>query len=76
MLEYLMVRPGDSSLFAPHNTQKWHFVVLNEAHTYRGSTGIEVAMLLRRLQARLKKEKMQYILTSATLGAEDDNELC
>ena len=31
-------------------------------------------MLLRRLKARLGKPKIQYILTSATLGSEDDNE--
>lgn len=71
MLEYLMVRPGDSVFFS-HDT--WRFVVMDEAHTYRGSTGIEVAMLLRRLQASLRGQDLQYILTSATLGAEDENQ--
>ena len=74
MLEYLMVRPVDSVFFASGYTDKWKFIVLDEAHVYRGSTGIEVAMLLRRLSTRLGNKNIQYILTSATLGGEDDNE--
>lgn len=74
MLEYLMVRPDDDVFFRPQYTQYWKYIVLDEAHVYKGSTGIEVAMLLRRLKARLGKPKIQYILTSATLGSEDDNE--
>lgn len=74
MLEYLMVRPDDSVFFSPAYSDLWKFIVLDEAHVYRGSTGIEVAMLLRRLNARLGKKDIQYILTSATLGGEDDNE--
>ena len=71
MLEYLMVRPGDSVFF---NDDSWRFVVLDEAHVYRGSTGIEVSMLLRRLKATLRGCKLQYFLTSATLGDEDEND--
>lgn len=74
MLEYLMVRPDDDVFFRPQYTQYWKYIVLDEAHVYKGSTGIEVSMLLRRLKARLGKPKIQYILTSATLGSEDDNE--
>ena len=74
MLEYLMVRPGDSVFFEPGLTKHWQYIVLDEAHVYRGSTGIEVGMLLRRLNARLGKNDIQYILTSATLGGEDENE--
>ncbi len=74
MLEYLLVRPKESELFEPRFTQKWKFIVLDEAHVYHGSTGIEVAMLLRRLKARLGKDDIQYILTSATLGNENENE--
>ena len=74
MLEYLMVRPDDSVFFSSADKNCWKFIVLDEAHVYRGSTGIEVAMLLRRLNARLGKEDIQYILTSATLGGENDND--
>lgn len=74
MLEYLMVRPDDSVFFSGEYASKWKYIVLDEAHIYKGSTGIEVAMLLRRLNARLRKNDIQYILTSATLGGENDNE--
>ena len=71
MLEYLMVRPKDSVFF---DDDTWRFVVLDEAHVYRGSTGIEVSMLLRRLKATLRGCRLQYFLTSATLGDEDEND--
>ena len=75
MLEYLMIRPWDNSLFSGEYGNTWKFVVLDEAHTYTGATGIEVSMLLRRLKARLETDNsIQYILTSATLGtSEKDN---
>lgn len=71
MLEYLMVRPDDSVFFSCNT---WRYVVLDEAHVYRGSTGIEVAMLLRRLKATLNSGSLQYFITSATLGDENENE--
>lgn len=74
MLEYLLVRPDDDVFFKDEYIRNWKYIVLDEAHIYKGSTGIEVSMLLRRLKARLGKPKLNYILTSATLGSEDDNE--
>jgi len=70
MLEYLLLRPQDSPLF---QSGRWHFVVLDEAHTYAGAQGIEVAMLLRRLKQRLGKKRgeMRCIATSATLTDDD-----
>ena len=73
MLEYLMVRPKDSVFFSAEFSDKWKYIVLDEAHVYNGSTGIEVSMLLRRLKARLQNDSIQYILTSATLGGEDED---
>ncbi|MBO5536717.1 MAG: DEAD/DEAH box helicase, partial [Clostridia bacterium] len=70
MLEYLMVRPGDNVFF---NNWSWKTVVMDEAHIYRGSTGIEVSMLIRRLNAVLEGCHLQYFLTSATLGDESEN---
>ena len=67
MLEYLMIRPNDFNIFNSQYTDHWQYVVLDEAHTYRGALGIEVALLLRRLSGLINK-KLQYILTSATLG--------
>lgn len=73
MLEYLMLRPKDNTFFQGEYASDWKFIVLDEAHTYSGSTGIEVSMLLRRLEAYLDKKKLQFILTSATLGSEKTN---
>lgn len=73
MLEYLMVRPKDNVFFRGEYADKWKFIVLDEAHVYNGSSGIEVSMLLRRLNATLQNETINYILTSATLGDEKTN---
>ncbi len=70
MLEYLLLRPHDSLIF---ETGNWRFVVLDEAHTYTGAQGIEIAMLLRRLKHRLGKKpgEVQCVATSATLTDND-----
>ena len=73
MLEYLMLRPADNVFFDGKFAKNWKYIVLDEAHTYTGSTGIEVSMLLRRVVAKLHNPKLQYILTSATLGDENSN---
>ena len=71
MLEYLLLRPADSPLFDAGQARWWKFLVLDEAHQYRGSRGIEMAMLLRRLKERLRQggrsEPFRCIATSATL---------
>lgn len=71
MLEYLLLRPDDSPLFDHGRARWWTFLVLDEAHQYRGSRGIEMAMLLRRLKQRLRdggrSEPFRCIATSATL---------
>ncbi len=73
MLEYLLLRPEDNVFFSGLYSHSWSKIVLDEAHTYTGSTGIEVAMLLRRLQSALRDDipkPLQFFLTSATLGDE------
>ena len=74
MLEYLMVRPEENTFFEGAYAKNWRFIVFDEAHVYSGSTGIEVSMLFRRLQAKLDAKKLTYILTSATLGEKEDDE--
>ena len=74
MLEFLLLRPDDNVFFDGENGNNWKYIILDEAHTYTGSTGIEVSMLLRRLRARINKDDIQFILTSATLGDEEANE--
>jgi hypothetical protein len=77
MLEYLLLRPDDSPLFDNGRARCWTFLVLDEAHQYRGSRGIEMAMLLRRLKQRLREggrsEPFRCIATSATLVGEEED---
>ena len=73
MLEYLLLRPKDCSLFSSNNIKHWKYVVLDEAHSYSGSKGIELSLLMRRLTA-LAQEKPRFILTSATLGEQGKSE--
>lgn len=68
MLEYLLLRPGDSIFFNSENSQKWKSIVLDEAHTYGGAKGIEVGTLLKRVTTMLGRNDIQFMLTSATLG--------
>lgn len=69
MLEYMMLRPNDDLVFSG---AKLRFLVLDEAHIYRGATGIETSLLLRRLKARISNPtKVYHILTSATLGGKE-----
>lgn len=78
MLEYLLLRPDDSPLFDGGRAKWWTFIVLDEAHQYRGSKGTEMAMLLRRLKARLREGgregPFRCIATSATLAGKGESE--
>lgn len=77
MLEYMLMRPIERDIF--EQTKNWlkadhrneFILVLDEAHMYRGAGGAEVALLIRRLCARLEipRERMRCILTSASLGS-------
>lgn len=71
MLEYMMLRPNDDLVFSG---AKLKFLVLDEAHIYRGATGMETSLLLRRLKARISNSlEVRQILTSATLGGKEAN---
>lgn len=67
MLEYLLLRPTDSTLISKESLKHWQFMVLDEAHTYKGALGIELSLLMRRLMGTADK-RPQFVLTSATLG--------
>lgn len=73
MLEYILLRPGDNIILGTDYADKWKFIILDEAHSYNGANGIEVATLLKRVKAMLKRDDLQYILTSATLGDKNSN---
>lgn len=71
MLEYLLLRPKDCEFFDGAAAGHWRFLVIDEAHTYDGAKGIEVAMLIRRLKDRVvhsEPGRLQCVVTSATLG--------
>ena len=67
MLEYLLLRPKDNDIF---REQRLRYVVLDEAHTYSGAQGIDVSLLMRRLQQAFPACRLQFILTSATMGSD------
>ena len=73
MLEYLLIRPDDSPLFDSGRSVRWQFIVLDEAHQYRGAKGMEMGMLIRRLKQRLRdggrQDSVRCIATSATLSS-------
>jgi hypothetical protein len=70
MLEYLLVRPVDAPIFENARLQ---FLVLDEAHAYRGVQATEIGYLLRRLKDRLgNPTTVRCIATSATLGDRKD----
>jgi hypothetical protein len=71
MLEYLLERPVDAPIF---ENARLKFLVLDEAHAYRGIQATEIAFLVRRLKDRLGIENLTCIATSATLGKQGDAE--
>lgn len=74
MLEYMLLRPDTAPFFDNDSAKNWHFIVIDEAHTYRGANGTEIAYLLRRLKERIRhhmKDSFRCIATSATLGSND-----
>jgi len=71
MLEYLLERPVDAPIF---EKARLKFLVLDEAHAYRGIQATEIAFLIRRLKERLGLVKLTCIATSATLGKQGDAE--
>lgn len=61
MLEYLLVRPADrDDIFANHRCR---FLVLDEVHTYRGTLGSNIALLVRRLAAHLRRARQDWLPT-------------
>ena len=78
MLEYLLIRPDDSPLFDGGRGARWRFIVLDEAHQYRGARGMEMGMLIRRLKQRLRdggrKDPFRCIATSATISSGEGEE--
>lgn len=75
MLEYMLLRPTEQKIWS--DTRAWLaadqanklLFVIDEAHMYRGSSGGEVALLIRRLFHKLgiSRDRVQFILTTASM---------
>ena len=75
MLEYMLLRPREARIW--NDTKEWLgsspdnklLFIIDEAHMYRGSSGGEVALLIRRLFHKLgiSRERVQFILTTASM---------
>lgn len=75
MLEYMLLRPREGKMWS--ETKQWLqadknnrlLFIIDEAHMYRGSSGGEVALLIRRLFHKLgiSRDKVQFILTTASM---------
>ena len=76
MLELLMTRQDEIDRKVLENCHGFEFVVLDELHTYRGRQGADVAMLMRRLKARVGDPRHPPICvgTSATMASEGETE--
>lgn len=75
MLEYMLLRANSQKIFNGKFSNYFKFLVLDEAHTYKGAHGTEVAMLIRRLKETIfgKIDNcLTCIGTSATLGGETE----
>lgn len=79
MLEYMLLRPIERNIFSDtrtyydENPDEKFFLILDEAHLYRGANGTEVAYLIRRLLDRLglPPSRVVVIATSASFSNPD-----
>lgn len=80
MLEQALLRPQESPFFEHVDEFAWRFLILDEAHSYRGAQGIELARLMQRVRAAVRRGKKKQgvathdpvcIATSATLAGEN-----
>ena len=82
MLEYMLLRPREKKIW--DSTKNWLnedknnklLFVIDEAHMYRGSSGGEVALLIRRMFHKLGigRDRVQFILTTASMPYGTDDE--
>lgn len=75
MLDYLLVRPSDASLWVDNAPDTLKCIAVDELHTFDGAQGTDLACLLRRLKARLYTQQgyLCCIGTSATMGERDSS---
>lgn len=78
MLDFLLIRPEDQSLWADNGSDVCKYLVVDELHSFDGAQGTDLSCLIRRLKDRLNLgTKLACIGTSATIGGEKSlTELC
>lgn len=77
MLEYMLVRKQDKPIIEVSKKKKsLRWIVLDEAHTYSGSSAAELALQIRRILDAfcVSIEDVRFAATSATLGSGSDEE--
>jgi DEAD/DEAH box helicase domain-containing protein len=74
MLDYLLLRGNDKRLWAQNSPETLRYLVVDELHTFDGAQGADLALLIRRLKARLKtpENHLACVGSSATLGSGED----
>ncbi len=76
MLDYLLVRPRDASLWSRNdNPDTLRYIIVDELHTFDGAQGTDLACLIRRLKSRLKVQPgyLCCVGTSATMGGPESH---
>lgn len=75
MLDYLLVRPKDSTLWQDNDPETLKYIAVDELHTFDGAQGTDLACLLRRLKRRLGIYDgfLCCVGTSATMGSKENN---
>ena len=76
MLDLLLLRSDDKKLWEKNTPETFQFLVVDELHTFDGAQGTDLALLIRRLKARLSTPE-QYLVcigSSATLGIDQGSQ--
>ncbi len=74
MLDYLLVRREDSTLWKHNTPYTLRYLAVDELHTFDGAQATDLACLIRRLKERLgcPQDHLCCVGTSATLGGDSD----
>ena len=82
MLEYMLLRPiekkiwEDTKEWLKSNTSNKLLFIIDEAHMYKGASGGEIALLIRRFFHKLgiARDRVQFILTTASMPNSSDKD--
>lgn len=76
MLDFLLIRPKDQSLWKHNTPGMLRYIVVDELHTFDGAQGTDLACLIRRLRDRLEcGPELACVGTSATMGNDSQQDL-